>query len=109
MAPHSGWRRGAAAALLGLGLLAGPGRPHARAPSAPVRLDAGAGPRSATELAKAIQNPIGDLYSFPFQNNVNLRVGPNRGTRDILNIQPVIPIHLHADWNIITRTILPLV
>src|SRR5271154_5237450 len=63
----------------------------------------------ATALAKKLQNPIGDLYSFPFQNNTNFNTGPNRGTQDILNIQPVIPIHINEDWNVITRTILPLV
>ena len=64
---------------------------------------------SATELAKKIQNPVGDLISVPFQNNTNFNLGPQKGTQDILNIQPVIPIHVTPDWNIITRTILPLV
>ncbi len=97
-------------------MLALAGTAQAQVPAAPppdVRLHAGTGPaaagQSATELAKKLQNPIGDLYSIPFQSNTNLRVGPNRGTQEILNIQPVIPIHLNADWNIITRTILPLV
>jgi hypothetical protein len=63
----------------------------------------------ATELAKKLQNPIGDLYSFPFQNNTNFNYGPHKGTQDILNVQPVIPIHINDDWNVITRTILPLV
>jgi hypothetical protein len=64
---------------------------------------------SATELAKKLQNPIGDLISVPFQSNTNFNVGPHKGTQDILNIQPVIPIHLNDDWNLITRTIVPLV
>jgi hypothetical protein len=63
----------------------------------------------ATTLAKKLQNPIGDLYSFPFQNNTNFNVGPNKGTQDILNVQPVIPIHINDEWNVITRTILPLI
>jgi hypothetical protein len=50
-----------------------------------------------------------DLYSIPFQNNTNFNAGPNKGTQDILNIQPVIPIHINEDWNVITRTILPVV
>ena len=74
---------------------------------APARADAAG--ESDTDLAKKLQNPIGDLYSFPFQSNTNFGVGPHRGTQDILNIQPVIPIHVNADWNIITRTILPVV
>jgi len=70
--------------------------------------DAGAG-EDTTTLAKKLQNPIGDLYSVPFQNNTNFNYGPNKGTQDILNIQPVIPIHINDDWNVITRTILPLI
>ena len=65
--------------------------------------------QSATDLAKKIQNPIGDLYSFPFQNNANFGAGPHGGVQNILNIQPVIPIHVNDEWNIITRTILPVV
>jgi hypothetical protein len=65
--------------------------------------------QSATDLAKKLQNPVGDLYSFPFQNNTNFNYGPNKGTQDILNVQPVIPIHINEDWNVITRTILPLI
>lgn len=71
-------------------------------------LPGGAG-ESATALAEKLQNPIGNLTSVPIQNNINFGVGPHSGTQDILNVQPVIPIHLTEDWNVITRTILPLV
>ena len=64
---------------------------------------------SATELAKLAQNPVGNLISVPFQNNTNLNYGPERGTQNILNIQPVIPISINKDWNIITRTIVPVI
>ena len=47
---------------------------------------------SAEELAKLAQNPVGNLISLPFQNNTNLNFGPEKGTQNILNIQPVIPI-----------------
>jgi len=63
----------------------------------------------ATDLAKDLQNPIGDLISVPFRNNTDFNVGPHSGTQDILNVQPVIPIHISEDWNVITLTILPLV
>jgi hypothetical protein len=66
-------------------------------------------PDDASALAEKLQNPIADLISFPFQNNTNFNVGPNKGTQDILDVQPVIPIHINQDWNVITRTILPLV
>ncbi len=64
---------------------------------------------TAEELAKLAQNPVGNLISVPFQNNTNLNFGPEKGTQNILNIQPVIPIEIDKDWNIITRTILPVV
>src|SRR5271165_7016056 len=65
--------------------------------------------QDATELAKKLQNPIGDLYSFPFQGNTNFNTGTKGGTQEILNVQPVIPIHINDDVTVITRTILPLV
>ena len=64
---------------------------------------------SAEELAKLAQNPVGNLISLPFQNNTNLNFGPEKGTQNVLNIQPVIPISIDKDWNIITRTILPVI
>ena len=64
---------------------------------------------SAEELAKLAQNPVGNLISLPFQNNTNLNFGPEKGTQNILNIQPVIPISVSPDWNIITRTIMPVI
>src|SRR5262244_436902 len=63
----------------------------------------------AEELAKLAQNPVGNLISLPFQNNTNLNFGPEKGTQNILNIQPVVPISVDKDWNIITRTILPVI
>ena len=64
---------------------------------------------SSEDLAKLAQNPVGNLVSVPFQNNTNFNVGPQSGTQNILNIQPVLPIELNPEWNLITRTILPLV
>ena len=64
---------------------------------------------TAEELATLAQNPVGNLISLPFQNNTNFDVGPRDGTQNILNIQPVLPIALNDDWNLITRTIMPLI
>jgi hypothetical protein len=61
------------------------------------------------ELAKKTQNPVADLISVPFQNNVNFGVGPDDDVQYILNIQPVIPFKLTEDWNLISRTIVPLI
>jgi hypothetical protein len=64
---------------------------------------------SAEELAKLTQNPVGNLISVPFQNNTNLNAGPQKETQNVLNIQPVIPIEVNSEWNIITRTIIPVI
>ncbi|MHC5002411.1 MAG: hypothetical protein ACYTJ0_04745, partial [Planctomycetota bacterium] len=60
-------------------------------------------------LARAAQNPIADLISLPFQNNTNIDFGRLNYEQNVLNIQPVIPFHLNDDWNLITRTIAPVV
>jgi hypothetical protein len=72
--------------------------------AAPVRAE-----MSAEELAKLAQNPVGNLISLPFQNNTNFNFGPESGTQNILNIQPVIPISVTKEWNVITRTIVPVI
>jgi hypothetical protein len=64
---------------------------------------------SAEQLAKMAQNPVANLISVPFQDNVNFNVGPEDGAQNVLNIQPVIPFNLNADWNLITRTIIPVI
>jgi|SRR5271166_5763547 len=92
--------------LLALSLVSLDAAAQSTAPATPP--DAGSGD-DATALAKKLQNPIGDLYSFPLQNNTDFNTDPHKGTQDILNVQPVIPIHINPDWNVITRTILPLI
>ena len=64
--------------------------------------------KSTEELAKAAQNPIASMISLPFQNNTNLNIGPNDSSQNILNIQPVWPFKINDDWNLITRTIIPI-
>jgi hypothetical protein len=65
--------------------------------------------QDATALAKAVQNPVADLISVPFQYNANFEFGPLEKTQHVLNIQPVYPIKLSSEWNLITRTIVPLI
>ena len=62
-----------------------------------------------SDLAKQAQNPIANLISLPLQNNTNFDIGPEERTQNILNIQPVYPFSIGEDWNVITRTILPVV
>jgi hypothetical protein len=61
------------------------------------------------EIAKQAQNPIASMISVPFQNNATFGVGEDSRVQDSLLIEPVIPFKLTSDWNLITRTIIPLI
>jgi hypothetical protein len=61
------------------------------------------------KLQRQTQNPVSDLISVPFQHNFNFHVGPKDVTQYVLNVQPVIPISLNEDWNLITRWITPII
>ncbi|HWB85997.1 MAG TPA: hypothetical protein VG675_17775 [Bryobacteraceae bacterium] len=75
---------------------------------APLLQAQGTGP-STEELQKQVQNPVSSLISVPFQNNINFPIGPYSRVQDVLNIQPVVPLTLTRDWNLITRWITPVV
>jgi len=61
------------------------------------------------EIAKQAQNPIASMISVPFQNSTTFGVGENSDVQDSLLIEPVIPFRLTSDWNLITRTIVPVI
>ena len=64
----------------------------------------------AGEVAKKLANPVASLISVPLQYNYDKGYGPDdEGSVHLLSIQPVIPISLNDTWNIITRTIVPLI
>ena len=64
---------------------------------------------NAEELRKQSQNPIASLISVPFENLTNFDIGPADRTQNILNIEPVIPVSVAKNWNLITRWIMPII
>jgi|APFre7841882724_1041349.scaffolds.fasta_scaffold05234_4 hypothetical protein len=72
------------------------------------------GPAIAAEpdanLAMQLSNPVAALISVPMQLNYDQDIGPaDAGDRWLLNVQPVVPFDLNQGWNLISRTILPIV
>ena len=61
------------------------------------------------DLAKKLQNPVAALISVPIQNNWDFGIGPANAMKYTANIQPVIPLSISDDWNLIIRTILPVI
>jgi hypothetical protein len=65
---------------------------------------------AGTDLALKLANPIASLISVPLQQNLDFGLGADgSGWKSQMNIQPVVPISISADWNMISRTILPII
>jgi len=62
-----------------------------------------------TDLATKLSNPIASLVSVPLQFNYDCCYGPKGSDREVLNVQPVLPFALSDDWNLIVRTIVPVI
>lgn len=78
-------------------------------PLVPLHADTVDGTDQAAELAKKLQNPVASLVQVPIQNNWDFGIGPANAMRYTANIQPVVPFSLNEDWNLVTRTILPVI
>ncbi len=61
------------------------------------------------ELARAVQNPVASLISLPIQNNTTFKFGPQEKVQNVANVQPVWPFEINENWNLITRTIGPVI
>lgn len=93
-------------ALLAIALLlAGAGHVSAQEQTAPA---AETQQSEADALAKKLANPVAALISVPFQYNYSQTWGDD-GYQNLLNVQPVIPMSISEDWNLISRTILPII
>ena len=70
----------------------------------------GEGAGGQAELAQDLTNPVADLLTIPIQMNYDQNIGPaDDGWKLQTNIQPVVPFDLSSDWNLITRTIMPVI
>lgn len=66
-------------------------------------------PEEQEKLRKAAQNPIASLISVPIQENMNFGIGPHHRIQNVINIQPVIPVRLNENWNLVMRIITPII
>ncbi|MCI5055356.1 MAG: hypothetical protein MRY83_04560 [Flavobacteriales bacterium] len=62
---------------------------------------------SDLELLQDLENPLSNVISLPFQNDFNFGYADKDQPQYILKIAPQIPIRVHKNIKVITRTIIP--
>jgi hypothetical protein len=65
--------------------------------------------QGTSEVAKQAQNPIANVISVPLENDFYPHTGIDKDDSYVLEMKPVVPFKLGNDWNLITRTIIPIV
>jgi hypothetical protein len=65
--------------------------------------------QESSEIAKQAQNPIANLISLPLESDFLPQTGINRQDSYVLQIKPFVPFPLSSEWNLITRTIIPII
>ena len=84
--------------------------PSGWAQSAETKATVSASPTGDADLAQELSNPLADLMTIPIQMNYDRGIGPlDDGWKLQTNIQPVIPVGLNEEWNLISRTIMPVI
>jgi hypothetical protein len=63
--------------------------------------------KQTSEIAKQAENPIASVISVPLENDFNPHTGMNKEDSYVLEMKPVVPFKLSNDWNLITRTVIP--
>jgi len=63
--------------------------------------------QSESDLAKASQNPVANLTSFPLQFNYYSAGAFASRTFFLLNVQPVMPLPINKEWIVVARTVVP--
>ncbi len=65
--------------------------------------------QETSEVAKQAQNPIASLISVPIENDFNPQTGINKKDSYVLEMKPVVPFNLSNNWNLVTRTVIPVI
>jgi hypothetical protein len=65
--------------------------------------------QESSDIAKQAQNPIASLISVPLENDFNPHTGVDKKDSYVLEVKPVVPFRLSNDWNLIRRTIVPVI